>query len=186
MNKSKKGALIFFSFFLAYLFLLTLSYYFLEVRIKEKSGKLVDIKRSLALAENRSENRGLEAELIDKIGSDSQKIDSLFINLDEPIGLIKFFEELASQCNVSIKITASSATSSEENNWKSIDFQINSSGSVANSLKFIEKLDRSPYILEIENASIRLDDSGEALVNNTDKTANNQLKFDLTVRVYSK
>jgi hypothetical protein len=186
MEKLKNNIFLSLIFLLGCLFLVFISYYLLENGIKNNSNKLVEVKESLAMAEGRSRNRIDDEALFNRINKDSQKIDSLFVNLDEPISLIKSWEELAIQYNISVKIDSSPIISSEEDMWKSLGFRITASGSVSNSLKFIEKLERAPYILEIQNVSMGLTEKTNAVSSNLNGFMTDQFQFDLIIKAYSK
>lgn len=182
MEKIKNNILISALFFLGCLLLASVLYYLIGIRLRERSISLIETKKDLALAEKRSRNVALEEELFAKINSNKQTIDALFVNSDEPIVLIKSWEELAAQCNISVKINASQIIASKDDAWKSVGFKITGSGSVANSLRFIEKLERSPYILEIQSVFI----GHEEMMGNLGSVGENGLRFDLTIKVYSK
>lgn len=100
-----------------------------------------------------------------------KKIDNLFINSAEPINFIEFLEKEAANSRLSIKITPSAKKEKEEDPWPSMNFQLTLTGSFSNFLKFLEKLESSPYLIEVLNLNIN-------------KPAEKKLVSNLLIKVY--
>src|SRR3989339_332265 len=89
------------------------------------------------------------------------KYEEALIDSKNPIILIKFLENTAKESNVTLDIllTPSLAQKIGTDIWPSISMQIKFSGSFQNTLKFINKLENSPYFLSIE--SLKMNKSEE-------------------------
>jgi hypothetical protein len=186
MDNSKKKLVMSAIFLVICLLLAFISYSFFGKKITENSIALLEARKSLSLSESRYQNQVQDEKLFNKISDDNVKINSLFISPDDPIKLIKFWEELASKCEVGVEITTTGVIASESDAWKSVGYKISAKGSVSNVLRFIEKLERSPYISEIQSVSL-----GAISANNLSDSAVNiassgSLQLDLVIKVYSK
>lgn len=85
------------------------------------------------------------------------KIDQLFIDSKNPVGLIKFLEKISLEAGVQseISLPPNAKLQSEGEDLTYINFQIKISGSFAKILEFAKKLENSPYLIEIRDASIK-------------------------------
>lgn len=128
--------------------------YFL-IQIKENFKILNSEKQKIKILQFKLENfRNLQEKHQDLINV-SEKINKLFINPDTPVEFIKFLEQTSRVCGVSIKISFLPSLKQKSDPWKSISFQINTSGSFSNFFRFFEKLENAPYLIEISNLNIK-------------------------------
>jgi Tfp pilus assembly protein PilO len=127
--------------------------------IKDNSRELISQKESLATLEEKIGNLEKFKILYKELEQILEKIDNLFINSEVPVEFISFLETTAENCQQKIEISPTSAKKSEKELWSSLTFQIASTGSFPNFLKFLEKLETSPYLIEIKN--INISKSGE-------------------------
>jgi hypothetical protein len=74
----------------------------------------------------------------------SEKIDALFVDAEEPISFIEFLEKEAMIGRLSIEITP----------LVSRQFQIALKGSFPDFVRYIEKMESAPYLIEISNLNI--------------------------------
>lgn len=85
---------------------------------------------------------------------DFQKIENIFVDAETPIGFIRFIEEIAATSNLAVKITPGAADKKKGVPWPVMDFQLASSASYPVFLRFLEKLENGPYLLEVQNTSL--------------------------------
>jgi hypothetical protein len=85
--------------------------------------------------------------------ADFDKIDKLFIDKDVPVEFINFLEKTASDSSISIKIS-SAASVTKNDPWPSLSFEITLVGPFPKVMRFIEKLESSPYLTDIQNFSV--------------------------------
>lgn len=85
-----------------------------------------------------------------------QKIDQLFIDSQNPVEFIKFLEKSARDYDADININLIShlANNKTENN-PSIIFLIKLVSDSSSVLKFSEKLENAPYLISIQNLTIK-------------------------------
>jgi hypothetical protein len=89
---------------------------------------------------------------------DINKIDNSFAKVQAPIDLIKFWEETARACKLFIEISPTSQKSLPS--VKEIGFNLQIQGIFPDILRFIEKIENGPYLIQIQNYSSTLGQSG--------------------------
>lgn len=80
-----------------------------------------------------------------------EKIDNLYIDSKNPADFFEFFEntEKASRVESEINIVLN------EKSLDSISFQVFSQGELSKVIKFLEKLETGPYLIEIQNLLVK-------------------------------
>ncbi len=136
---------------LAFIFLLI---YPLFKRIIKNSQEIIEVRKEIVLSQGKAGGISQIEKDFKKLKPDLEKIDSLFVDSEAPIGLIEFLEKTAANSGVSIKIKPVSLKESKEDSWNSIGFQITTISSSDNSLRFLEKLETAPYLIEIQNVVV--------------------------------
>jgi len=108
-----------------------------------------------------------------------EKIDSLFVKADEPISFIKFINFLRQteeSCQVSINISPPSLQKKDSVPY--LSFQVSGEGRFIGVMRFLEKIENSPYLIEISRLSLRR-------VIPKEKALPKKLGFNLSLKVYS-
>jgi hypothetical protein len=155
MNPKKKIAVISIIFILIILALVFLAIFPLFSNIKIKSKILSDGRRDTFLTNEKTQKIGQIRASYSAVEAGLNKIDNLFINSDFPIDVIKSWEKIAADENVSIKaISPVVMKESEKDPWKITGFQVNISSQFANFVKFLEKMENSSYLIEIQNMAL--------------------------------
>ncbi len=106
------------------------------------------------------------------------KIDKLFINSDMPVEFISFLESVSQDCQIPIKISSLPSKREKEDPWPSLNFQLSSFGALPEFLRFLEKLENSPYLITIQNVNIRKFMEQGALPGD--------VNINLSIKVYAK
>ncbi|OGZ67386.1 MAG: hypothetical protein A3C58_03800 [Candidatus Staskawiczbacteria bacterium RIFCSPHIGHO2_02_FULL_34_10] len=84
------------------------------------------------------------------------QINNLFAKSQDPIDFIKFLEKTASDYNIEAVINlAPTPKGININSLPSFIFQISTKGEFPNVLKFLEKLEKSNYLININNVSMQ-------------------------------
>jgi hypothetical protein len=121
--------------------------------IKENSKDLLLGKNNLAFLEAQVN----EIENFKKNYNDYQpnleKIDQLFVDSKNPVDFIKFLEKTASDFEIESEISLLSLPQGKEQD--TVIFQIFSKGDFSKILKFSEKLENGPYLIKIQNLTIK-------------------------------
>ena len=136
--------------------------------IKRSSQNLVRTKKELTLFQTKVEEVEQAKENYEKLKSNLDKIDKLFIDPEIPIDLIKFWEKTADDSGLSIDISPVSLKPVAADSWSSIGFSLILTGFFPDFLKFLEKIETSFYLLEVQGLTVK------------------DLKADLMVKVFTK
>ncbi len=126
----------------------------LSREIKSNSRELVFQKESSTALQAKILNLEKFKVLRKSLEEFLEKTQGLFVNSSLPIEFINFLETISGRCQVQIEISPPSAGKIEKDPWPSLTFQISLTGSFSNFLKFLEKLENSPYLVEIQNVNI--------------------------------
>lgn len=82
---------------------------------------------------------------------DLEKIDTLFINVQNPIGFIKFLENTAARSGVTVKINFFP----KKKTGAQFDiFQVTAKGEFPGIMTFIQKLEKGPYLIRTQTLSM--------------------------------
>lgn len=129
--------------------------YPLVKEIKNDSNEFIIVKRELVLSEVRARKFEQFKETYGKLEPDLEKIGQLFVDPGVPIDLIEFWEKTARDSELSISISPTSPRTAETAPWYSMGFQMNLTGSFPNFLKFLEKIERGSYLVEVKNLTVK-------------------------------
>lgn len=118
--------------------------------------------------------------------SNLEKLDKLLIDPEVPVDFIRFLEEESGNLGLSIKISPSIITSRETDPWESIGFQILLTGPFPSCLKFLEKLQTSPWLLEVERTEVQRIPEKELQSEELKNFSLGDVLFSLILKVYTK
>lgn len=124
-------------------------------KIKRNSEDLISAKKELISLQAKIENLEKLKELYLTLQPGLEKIDALFIDPKAPIDFIKFLEKIGGDSGVLIDISYIGVRKIETDPWPSLGFQIALTGPFPNCLKFLERIETSPYLIEVQNLDIR-------------------------------
>jgi len=154
--------------------------------IKRSSQEFVLQGKTLALLEKQFQ----EFEKFEKDStfyqSNLEKLDKLFLNPEVPVDFIQFLEEESGNLGLLIKIFPSIITSRETDPWESIGFQILVTGSFPNCLKFLEKLQVSPWLLEVQRTEVQRISEKELQSEELKDFSLGDIFFSIILKVYTK
>lgn len=141
-------------FFILILLIVVFAVYPILKEIKNNTQNLLSQKKDLITIETEIENLAKFQTVYNNLGEVSNKIKSLFVNLEVPVEFISFLEDASKTCQLETEIHVSSVGKIENDPWSSFVFQINSTGSFSNFAKFLDKLENNRYLIEIQNLNI--------------------------------
>ncbi len=122
--------------------------------IQQSSEEMVLQKQELASLENKIENiEEFKAHYKD-INENLEKISELFVNSKAPTDFISFIETSARESQLSVEIFPSAPKQEGKDKWRSIIFRTESASPFSSFLRFLEKLESSPYLLEVQTLRI--------------------------------
>ncbi|MFC1663787.1 hypothetical protein ACFL0A_01540 [Patescibacteria group bacterium] len=155
MNLAKKTLTTSIIFGIATLILIVLLIFPLFRDIKKGSEDLVLVKKELISLQAKIENLERFKENYKALEPNLAKVDKLFVDPNVPVECIKFLEKTGQDLGVFIDISPFSIKQTKTDPWPTMGFQINLIGSFPDYLKFLEKTETAPYLIEIQNLSIR-------------------------------
>jgi hypothetical protein len=124
--------------------------------IEKDSRDLVSIKGDREFFSEEKSNIEKFGNIYKEIEPNFKKIDNFFVNSEIPVDFISFLKTLASQSNVLIKISPSVSLEKEnKNSWPFFNFNLEVAGSFSDFSRFIEKLENSSYLIQVQNLNIR-------------------------------
>ncbi|MEA3344145.1 MAG: hypothetical protein U9Q16_00455 [Patescibacteria group bacterium] len=152
---------------------------FLFARIKKNSEEFIDIRAKIHLSEKQIGKFQEHKDNYEKLTPNLEKIDKLFVNTDVPLNLIKFFEEMAEDTELSIEISPFVPKQYETDVWNFVGFKMFLTGSLSGFSKFLEKTEAAPYLIEIQNLKIRN-------ITKRDPDYVGIIEADLSIKVFAK
>lgn len=143
--------------------------------IKNNSQELLEQKK--IIADRNAQEKNLEEfkQFSAFFDENLKKVENLFIDYNLPVQFIRFLEDNARIGNLLITIVPSAGGSLEENKWSFLSFQVTVFGSFADFLKFLEKLENSLYLVQVQNLNISMDKGGS-----------DKITADLSIRVFAR
>lgn len=123
--------------------------------IREDSEKLISLQNELIFLQKEKENLKQLEVIYQTSQADLEKINALFVDPEVPVEFIDFLEKNGELSQQEIDISLVQRKQGEDEPWPSLLFQISTSGSFPNFLKFLERLQSSPYLVEILNLNIK-------------------------------
>lgn len=182
MKTEKKIKISIFIFFLIIVAMVAVAIFPLIGEIKKESQGLAEQKARAASFEQGLETLDVFKDFYKENKDGLEKIESLFIDPEMPVEFIKFLERNAEECQLEISISPASSGKSQDYFSSYINFQILGEGSFQNSLRFLEKLEKSPYLIEVQDLSFGKIESGESSEGETLELIQTSVSF----KVYSR
>ncbi len=155
MNPKKKIIVFSLIFGIASLSLICFVIYPLFKGIKKNSEELIIAKRESILLQGKTGKIEQFRKTYEDLRPDLEKIDHLFIDSEAPIDLIKFLKKTAEDSDLSNNISSVSVKTAETDPWSSLGFQVTLKGFLPDFLKFLEKIETTPYLIEVQNLAIK-------------------------------
>lgn len=131
-------------------FLILPIYKNIKVNVQElivQKQKLMSLDEKIRNVEDFKKNH-------DEIKQQLEKGQGLFINSEAPVEFISFLQQIVQNYHLLIEIVPSEPFETKTEPWLYINFQITIHGSFPNLLRFLEKIESSPYLIEIKSLSI--------------------------------
>lgn len=129
--------------------------------MKKSSENLIFQKRALNLFQSQlSDLEGFQ-ENYSFYQPTLEKIEKSFVDPEVPVDFIEFLEREAQKSGLQIEISPLTLLPTETDPWQSTGFQILVAGTFQSCLSFLERLEQSPYLVEIFQLNIeRIEEKG--------------------------
>lgn len=126
---------------------------------KRESENLTIRKKELLESEAKIKNLQDFKANFKRYQPDLDKVDRLFADISEPIKFIEFLENEALISQLSIVIAPPVLREKDNNKdpWPAFEFSLNLKGFFPNLLRFLERLESAPYLIETVNLNIKKD-----------------------------
>lgn len=166
-------------------FIVFLIYPIFKAVKKNSESILIEKKRIVLLTEEKEDLKKID-NLYNNYQKDLNKIDILFIDPEVPIDFVKFLEDIAQSCQVKIKISSMLKKIEKDDPWENLSTNITIIGSLPNFLKFLEKLENIPYLVEILSFNINQLTEEELKIKEFEGFSLGDIKTSLLMKVYFK
>lgn len=113
--------------------------------------------------------------------SEIKTIDTIFIDEAAPVDFLSFFEDISRSENLSIKINPSLPQRSKNDVWGSMIFQVSAQGQPESFLRFLEKLENGPYLMEIFAFNLKKAETSVGV-----KDSLNEVEATFSLRTYTR
>lgn len=180
MNK----LLIFIPVLIIVFFGLCLGAYFLLSSIKNDSQEILNLKEELASLAGQTETFGQLQSKYSNLKNNLAQVDDLLINSEAPIDFIEFLENTALSADISADISAANLSSG--NPFRTMDFQINFIGAFPDCLRFIEKMENAPYLIEVQSVNATKLSQESAKRQKIELFSSGDVSGNLSMRVFAK
>lgn len=151
--------------------------------IVKDSEKLISEKRDFVRLNTDLENIRNFEKITGTYQAQLADLDRLFIASDTPIEFIEFLERIAQDLGFALTIDPKSPTQDKSDGWPSILFNVSASGSYANFLTLLKKLENSPHLVEIKGVTIKSKDI--FAVKNDGEPFSYIADFSISMKVYT-
>lgn len=150
--------------------------YFQLRGISRASEELIAEKKELILFQKRMGQLEQFKKTYKELEPNLKKMDNLFVDPEVPIDLIKFWENVAEKRGLSIEISPAIIRSLSSAPWNSMGFQIVLAGSFSDFLKFLEKIENSPNLIEIQSLALK----------KQEEISRNEIRATLLTKVFTR
>ena len=114
------------------------------------------------------------------------KAEDLFINSEAPVEFISFLQQMAQNYHLLIEIGPSEPFETKTEPWLYINFHITIHSSFPNFLRFLEKLESSPYLIETKSLSLERLTERDLTAEKLAEFSLGDVKAGLLIDVYAK
>jgi Tfp pilus assembly protein PilO len=124
------------------------------INIQDNVQELISQREQLGALEDKIKNIEEFKKNYAQIEQNLDKGEDFFVNSEAPVNFINFLEKAGSDSQITIEIEPYSAVLQLGDEWLSNRFQIASLGNPSQILKFIEKIESGPYLVEVVDLTI--------------------------------
>jgi len=130
--------------------------------IEKNSKAILTQKASLEALETETENLEEFKLFAERNKENLEKIEEVLLDSELPVDFINFLEKVAGESQISLKVSYL-AQQVNGGTWPALLVQSSCSGSFSNFLRFLEKLESSNYLIEIQTLNVtKLTGTGES------------------------
>ncbi|MCX6764662.1 MAG: hypothetical protein NTU58_03070 [Candidatus Nealsonbacteria bacterium] len=183
-RKTYIASVFFIGFFIASIIFLIIP---LIKEIEKNSRDLIIVKADRKFFSEERSNIEKFENIFKEIQPNIEKTNIFFVSSEVPIDFINFLEKLASDSDIFLKIYPSGVSLVEKSNkslWPFLNFNLEASGSFYNFSKFIEKLENSSYLIQVQDLNIRKVKT--EISSSSDEGLSNEISASFFLKVFAK
>ncbi len=167
MKEINKSYIISGVFLLVALILIVFLIYPTFQDVQDSSSQIAATKQQIALLDAQNLDLVSFKENYPGYKNNLDTIENLFVDPNNPVDFIKFLEGSADNANLNSDISIVNASGNNPSNPQPLIFEVITKGNLKNILNFSEKIEQGPYLLTIQNVTLRkvnqLDNSGKVI-----------------------
>ncbi len=165
MNYKKKTILVSLVFVGAIIILLFFVLNPLKSKVEESTENYALAQKDLEMIEGRQKELEKARQDYEEVEKGLDFTKEAFVDSEAPLELLQFLENTASGASLSISISPHNLKEEEEGSfWEGVGLQLSLGGGFSDFLSFFDKIENSPYLIEIQNLSVH-----QASENNLEK-----------------
>ena len=123
--------------------------------IRKNSQELISAKKDLIVFEAKIRNLEEFNTTYPELEPNFEKAFNLFIDPKAPVRFMESLEKISQDCELQTEIFPVQISRTQEDKWSFLPLRITSVGYFPNFLKFLKKIEYSPYLVEIESLNIK-------------------------------
>lgn len=156
------------------------------IGIKEDSNSLVSVKKELNNISDRSGGIETAKTTCSQIDSYLEKAENLFVDIDVPVRLIEFLEDMANSSNLDINISPMSLREAKDDVWEFVGFRLDLTGPYNNFVRFLKHVEAGQFLIEVNDMSIKALSESELKLRNYEQFSLGDITAILTIKVFAK
>ncbi len=155
MNFKNKTQIFLIMFCVFNMALIVFLIYPLVLDIRKNSQELISARKDLIVFEEKIRNLEKFNTTYSELEPNFEKAFNLFIDIKAPVRFMESLEKISQDCQLQTEIFPVQTSSTREDKWSFLPLNITSVGHFPNFLKFLKKIEYSPYLIEIESLNIK-------------------------------
>lgn len=117
---------------------------------------------------------------------DLARVDKLFVDPEAPIDFVEFLEKEAKDSGLGLKISSFYFQPDDSAVWEFLGFQVSVAGSFPDALRFLEKLEVSPWLLSFESLDVNRFSKEETRASLFENVSEGDVCLILNLKVFTK
>jgi len=115
-----------------------------------------------------------------------EEIEKLFVNKETPIDFIQFLEKESEELGILIEISPITVMQKKSDLWENLGFRIDLTGSFPKCLAFLEKVQLSKWLSDIERLEINRISERDISMRELENFSERNVFFSINLKVYTK
>jgi len=180
-NKTQVSLIIFCVFNIGLIIFLI---YPLVLDIRKNSQELISIQKDFIMFEAKIRNIEEFNTIYSEFEPNFEKAFNLFIDPKAPVRFMESLEKISQDCQLETEILPIQISKVKEDKWSFLPLRITSVGYFPNFLKFLKKIEYSPYLIEIESLNIKRLTEKQVESKEFENLVSSSVKTTLNIKVF--